>query len=67
MLVFNDPSGSFCAGSQRKGEKREEIVQETKVRKREERGTGMSEINRRNRNIPPLPLPATRIAGLNQL
>ena len=41
---------------------REEIVEEMN---REERGTGMRK--RRNKNIPPLPLPVTRKAGLAQL
>ena len=45
----------------------EEIVEEMKAWNREERGTGMKVKNRRNKNIPPLPLPATRIAGLAQL
>ena len=44
----------------------EEMVEEIKDRGREERGTGIK-VNRRNKNIPPLPLPATRIAGLTQL
>ena len=42
---------------------KEETVEEMKERDREESGTGMK-VNRRNKNIPPLPLPATRIAGL---
>ena len=45
----------------------EEIVEEMKERDREERETGTKWRNRRNDNIPPLPLPATRIAGLAQL
>ena len=48
----------------------EERVEEIKERDREERGTGMKVKkvkNRRNKNIPPLPLPTTRIAGLAQL
>ena len=44
----------------------EEIVAEMKEKDREERGTGMK-VKKQNRNIPPLPLPATRIAGLAQL
>ena len=34
-----------------------------KERDREERGTGMK-VKKQNKNITPLPLPATRIAGL---
>ena len=45
----------------------EEIVEEMKETIREEIGTGMKVRNRRNKNIPHLPLPATRIAGLAQL
>ena len=44
----------------------EEIVEEMKERDREERRTGMK-VKKQNKNIPPLPLPATRIAGLAQL
>ena len=43
-----------------------EIVEEMKERDRQERGTGMK-VKKQNRNIFPLPLPATRIAGLAQL
>ena len=46
---------------------RKEIVDEIKERDREERGTGMKVKNRRHKNITPLPLPATKIAGLAQL
>ena len=42
----------------------EEKAEEMKERDRDERGTGR---NRRNRYIPPLPLPATRITGLAEL
>ena len=45
----------------------EEIVEEMKEKNREEGGTGMKVKNRRNKNIPHLPLPAMRIAGLAQL
>ena len=40
-----------------------------KERNREERGTGLKVKKqiKRNKNIPPLPLPATRIAGFAQL
>ena len=37
----------------------EEIVEEMKERDREERGTGMK-VKKQNKNIPPLPSPATR-------
>ena len=45
----------------------EEIVEEMKERDREERGTGMKVQKQEIKNILPLPLPATRIAGLAQL
>ena len=45
----------------------EEIVEKMKERDREERVTGMKVKKRRNKNISPLPLPATRIVGLAQL
>ena len=51
----------------------EEIVEEMKERNSEERGTVKKEEqerkwrNRRNKYIPPLPFPATRIAGHAQL
>ena len=45
----------------------EERVEEMKERDREERGTVMKVKKQRNKNIPPLPLPTTRIAGLAQL
>ena len=51
-----------------KGRKKiEEIVEEMKERDSEERGTGIKWRNRRNKNIPPLPFPVTRIAGLAQM
>ena len=50
--------------SPREREKREEIIEEMKERDREERGTGMNEETEKIKNILPLPLPATRIAGL---
>ena len=43
-----------------------EIVVKIKEKDREERGTEMK-AKKQNKNIPPLPLPATRIAGLAQL
>ena len=45
----------------------EVIVEEMKESDWEERGTGMKVKIRRNKNIPPLPLPATRIADLAQM
>ena len=53
----------LCHLPQKKRKKIEEIVEEMKERDREERGTGMKVGNRRNKNITPLPLPATWIAG----
>ena len=38
---------------------RKEIVEEMKESDREERGTGMK-VKKQNKNIPPLPLPATK-------
>ena len=59
--------GHFC-GLPEKGRKEiEEIVEQMKERNREERGTGMKGKKRRNKNIPPLPLPTTKIAGLAEL
>ena len=53
---------------QRKGEKEiEEIVEETKERDREERGTGIKGKKQKKYKHSPLPLPATRIASLAQL
>ena len=45
----------------------EEIVEEIKERDREERNRNESEETGEIKNIPHLPLPATRIAGLAQL
>ena len=51
-----------------KGRKQvEEIVEEMKERDREEREAGIKMRNRRNKNIPHLPLPNTKIAGLSQV
>ena len=58
--------GHFVS-SPKEREKREKIEEEIKERGREETGPAMKEKNRRNKNIPPLPLLATRIAGLAQL
>ena len=63
VLGFKDTStlvGHF------KSSPREEIAEEIKERDREERGTE-KKVKKQNINIPPLPLPATRIAGLAQL
>ena len=45
----------------------EEIVEEMKKRDRKERGTGKKVKKQKKENIPPLTLPATRIAGFAQL
>ena len=45
----------------------EETIEEMKERDREERGTVMKVKKRRNKNIPPLPIPAIMRAGLAQL
>ena len=58
--------GHFVS-SPRERENREEIVEEMKEKDREEKGTGIEVKMQKNRNSPPLPLPATRIAGLAQL
>ena len=52
-----------------KGRKQiKEIVEEMKERDREERGTGVKvKKQKKIKNISPLPLPATRIAGFAQL
>ena len=57
----------LCCLPEKGRKETEEIVEEIKERNREERGTGMKVKNRRNKNIPSLPLPATRIADLAQL
>ena len=58
--------GHFVS-SPREREKSDRIVEEMKERDREERGTGMKVKEQKDKNIPHLPLPATRIAGLAQL
>ena len=63
-LTTCQPLWVICIVSQGKGE---EIVEEMKEKVREEREQEWMWRNRRNKNIPPLPLPATRIAGLTQL
>ena len=69
VLGFNDnPCGSFCVLSQRKGEKRQKRQQKRwtiRTGKKEEQEWKWR--NRRNKIISPIPLPATRIAGLAQL
>ena len=71
MLGFNDTSalvGHFVS-SPREREKRDR--RDSRRDEREEQGRkrnmNESEKNRRNKNFPPLPLPATRIAGIAQL
>ena len=69
MLGLNNTStlvGHFVS-SPREREKREEIVEGMKRRDRRERGINESEETEENKNIPPLPLPAARTAGLAQL
>ena len=56
----------FCHLPEKGRKEIEEIVEEMKERDREERGTGMK-VKKQNKNIPPLPFPATRTAGLAQL
>ena len=51
--------------SPREREKRDSRGDEREEQKKDEQG--LIRRNRRNKNIPPLPLPATRIAGLVQL
>ena len=43
---------------------RKQIVEVMKERDREERGTGMKVKKQKKWKQPPLPLPATRIAGI---
>ena len=51
-----------------KGREIEEIAEEMKERDRGERGKRMNvKKQKKKKNIPPLPLPAARIAGLAQL
>ena len=56
--------GHLCRLPEKGRKETEEIVEEMK--EREENGTGMK-VKKQSKNIPPLPLPATRIAGLAQL
>ena len=50
-----------------KGRKEVEEIVEMKKRDRKETGTEMKVKKQKKKNIPPLPLPATRIAGLAKL
>ena len=59
--------GHLCLFPEKERKQIEEIVEEKKERDKEEKRTGMKAKKQKNRNIPPLPLPATRIAGLAQL
>ena len=70
MLGFNDTSaivGLLCRLPEKGRKEIDETVEEIKERGREEKGSGMKVKNRRNNNILPLPLPATRIAGLAEM
>ena len=69
VLGFNDTStlvGHFVS-SPREREKIEEIVETMKERDRGERGKWMKVKTHKKLNIPPLPIPAARTAGLAQL
>ena len=70
MLGFNDTStleGHFVS-SPREREKRDrrESRGDRRESRGDERGTG-KKVKKQKKNIPPLPLPTTRIAGLAQL
>ena len=71
VLGFNDTSTlvDHFVSSPREREKRDrrDSRRDEKKEGREERGTGVKVKNPRNKSITPLPLPATRIAGLAQL
>ena len=72
MLGFNDTSNLVSNLVSSPREERKEIkeikeIVEEKERDREERETGMKSEETEEINIPPLPLPAIRIAGLAQL
>ena len=66
MLGFNDTSTlvGYFVYSPREREKRDSRRYEREDRK--ERETGV-EVKKHNKNLPPILLPATRIAGLAQL
>ena len=59
--------GHFVSSPRERGKEIEEIVEEMKERAREKRGAGMKLKKQKKLKHPPLPLPATRIAGLAQL
>ena len=66
VLGFNDMS-TLVDRLPEKGRKEiKEIAEEMKEMDKKERGTGMK-VKKQKRNIPPLPLPVRRIAGLAQL
>ena len=56
----------LCHPPEKGRKETEATVQEMKERDKEERGTVMK-VKKQNKNIPPLPLPATRIVSLAQL
>ena len=57
----------LCRLTEKRRKKIEEIVVKMKERDKEERETGMKVETEEIKTFPPLPLPATRIAGLAQL
>ena len=66
VLRFNDTStlvGQFVSSPREREKKSKEIIEEMKERDREERNRNESE-ETEEINYIPLPLPATRIAGL---
>ena len=70
VLGFNDTSVLVdpCRLPEKGRKEIEEIVEEMKERIREERVTGIKvKKQKKIKTFPPLPLPATRIAGLAQL
>ena len=61
VLGFNDMStlvGHFVFSPRKREKEIEEIPEEMIERNKEETGTGMK-VKKQNKNIPPLPLPAT--------
>ena len=58
---------SLCRLPEKERREIEEIVEKMKERDRGEKGKWKTEETRRNKNIPPLLLPAARIVGLAQL
>ena len=66
-LMTRQPFRVILCHLPEKGRKEiEEIVEVMKEKDREERGTGMK-VKKHKKIIPPLPLPAIRIACLAQL